>query len=291
MKTLRFIGMALSAVILSVNFAACSDDDEDVQGGDTSITQKYIVSQTFLNSFPHMSDSEYSATASYDENNRLSRINDMSNSMGDDYDGWNKATIIFDYDNFKISYKDDSHGLWDTEFSFKMNESGCITEMTEIPTGDKSAFTYDKENHLVSSTYYNAAGKYTETSAQTWQDGNLVRGEADCHDRQDSFDIKYSNLINKGNIQPYYGLFNNSLWRIFPTERIGNILMSSGLFGKLSRNLPSQISSISIDQYGNDSWTDNYTYQLDLRGFVSSVTVTSDNENSGTWTGSFFYKE
>ena len=29
MKTLRFIGMALLAVVLCVNFAACSDDDED----------------------------------------------------------------------------------------------------------------------------------------------------------------------------------------------------------------------------------------------------------------------
>ena len=95
MKTLRFIGMALSAVILSVNFAACSDDDEDVQGGDTSITQKYIVSQTFISHYPNQANNEYSATASYDENNRLSRINDM---VGDDYDGWNKATIIFDYD-------------------------------------------------------------------------------------------------------------------------------------------------------------------------------------------------
>ena len=28
MKTLRYIGMAILAVILSVNFAACSDDDE-----------------------------------------------------------------------------------------------------------------------------------------------------------------------------------------------------------------------------------------------------------------------
>lgn len=28
MKTLRFIGMALLAVVLCVNFAACSDDDE-----------------------------------------------------------------------------------------------------------------------------------------------------------------------------------------------------------------------------------------------------------------------
>lgn len=29
MKTLRFIGMALLAIVLCVNFSACSDDDED----------------------------------------------------------------------------------------------------------------------------------------------------------------------------------------------------------------------------------------------------------------------
>ena len=29
MKTLRFIGMALVAIMMSVNFAACSDDDDD----------------------------------------------------------------------------------------------------------------------------------------------------------------------------------------------------------------------------------------------------------------------
>ena len=30
MKTLKFIGMALVAIIMSVNFTACSDDDEDI---------------------------------------------------------------------------------------------------------------------------------------------------------------------------------------------------------------------------------------------------------------------
>ena len=29
MKTLRFIGMAIVAIIMSVNFVACSDDDDD----------------------------------------------------------------------------------------------------------------------------------------------------------------------------------------------------------------------------------------------------------------------
>ncbi len=30
MKTLRLIGMAIVAIVMSVNFAACSDDDEDI---------------------------------------------------------------------------------------------------------------------------------------------------------------------------------------------------------------------------------------------------------------------
>lgn len=30
MKTLRFIGMALVAIIMSVNFVACGDDDDDI---------------------------------------------------------------------------------------------------------------------------------------------------------------------------------------------------------------------------------------------------------------------
>lgn len=30
MKTLRFIGMAVVAIIMSLNFAACGDDDEEI---------------------------------------------------------------------------------------------------------------------------------------------------------------------------------------------------------------------------------------------------------------------
>lgn len=30
MKTLRFIGMAIVAIIMSVNFVACSDDDDEI---------------------------------------------------------------------------------------------------------------------------------------------------------------------------------------------------------------------------------------------------------------------
>ena len=30
MKTLRLIGMAIVAIVMSVNFTACSDDDDDI---------------------------------------------------------------------------------------------------------------------------------------------------------------------------------------------------------------------------------------------------------------------
>ena len=33
MKTFKFIGMALLAIVMCVNFTSCSDDDEENNGG------------------------------------------------------------------------------------------------------------------------------------------------------------------------------------------------------------------------------------------------------------------
>lgn len=48
MKTLRFIGMALLAVVLSVNFTACSDDDEESITGDFEGTWGLTHSKGFV---------------------------------------------------------------------------------------------------------------------------------------------------------------------------------------------------------------------------------------------------
>jgi uncharacterized lipoprotein YehR (DUF1307 family) len=44
MKTLRLIGMAIVAVIMCVNFAACSDDDEEEANATIEGTWKYTSS-------------------------------------------------------------------------------------------------------------------------------------------------------------------------------------------------------------------------------------------------------
>ncbi|WP_174647215.1 hypothetical protein [Bacteroides sp. Marseille-P8574] len=44
MKTLRLIGMAIVAVIMSVNFAACSDDDDEDNNGNNPLVGTWIDS-------------------------------------------------------------------------------------------------------------------------------------------------------------------------------------------------------------------------------------------------------
>ncbi|WP_294619787.1 lipocalin family protein [uncultured Bacteroides sp.] len=46
MKTLRLIGMALIAVVMCVNFAACSDDDEDESGNAASLIGTWKIVKT-----------------------------------------------------------------------------------------------------------------------------------------------------------------------------------------------------------------------------------------------------
>lgn len=43
MKTFRFIGMALLAIVMCVNFASCSDDDEEEQGETYSIEGTWLL--------------------------------------------------------------------------------------------------------------------------------------------------------------------------------------------------------------------------------------------------------
>lgn len=40
MKTFRLIGMALLAVVMCVNFASCSDDDDPIKNDDGIITNQ-----------------------------------------------------------------------------------------------------------------------------------------------------------------------------------------------------------------------------------------------------------
>ena len=56
MKTLRFIGMAIVAIIMSVNFVACSDDDEE---DNRPLAEKIIGHWVLTYEEGFIKDSEY----------------------------------------------------------------------------------------------------------------------------------------------------------------------------------------------------------------------------------------
>ena len=114
MKTLRFIGMAIVAIIMSVNFAACSDDDEDDNNpligtwinseGNATMTWTFKANGTGVEKYDdNEAGSElhevYSFTYTYDINSSILTIN---YGESDDH-----GEITEDIDKYTISINGD----------------------------------------------------------------------------------------------------------------------------------------------------------------------------------------
>ncbi len=114
MKTLRFIGMAIVAIIISVNFAACSDDDEDDNNpligtwinseGNATMTWTFKANGTGVEKYDdNEAGSElhevYSFTYTYDINSSILTIN---YGESDDH-----GEITEDIDKYTISINGD----------------------------------------------------------------------------------------------------------------------------------------------------------------------------------------
>ena len=87
MRTFRLLGMALIAILISVNFAACSsDDDEEDNGGGTVVSGKLLKSIT--------RKSDYSTNTSTFTYNDKKQLISASNGYGESIDViWSENSI------------------------------------------------------------------------------------------------------------------------------------------------------------------------------------------------------
>ena len=103
MKTLRFIGTALLAVVLCVNFAACSDDDDEPNGETPSGKTLKPSSLTWMDG----SWTDYS----YDAQGRVSKVEeydetgDLDNSTTIEYNDNNIVAITNSSFGFRNGYE------------------------------------------------------------------------------------------------------------------------------------------------------------------------------------------
>ena len=87
MKTLRFIGMAIIAVIMSVNFVACSSDDNDENENNSPLVGTWV-------NIENKNSMEYKEVMTINENGTGSSANYTNGQL--DKDG---------VENFKYTYR------------------------------------------------------------------------------------------------------------------------------------------------------------------------------------------
>lgn len=268
MKTFRFIGMALLAVVMCVNFTACSSDDDEgdapIKNDDGIITnQKRLVeiNETYKDDTSVM-------TFSYDSKGRLITVirkDYDSNGNGDitNYT-WNGKTIVsedkyrtrtYTLNNGLVSNLRDNTGDYDwNNISFSYNSSEQVIETKDIYERDTYTTNYIWEN-----------GKYMGTN----EDNNANN-------------VTYSGKSCKGYF-PLYGII------VFGdvSDDVDILYTHPELLGMRNDQLPDQSYNKEIEKseyyddhfketYKNETIYDEsikYTYKLNNDGYVESVII------------------
>lgn len=198
MKTLRFIGMAVVAIIMSVNFVACSDDDDDHTG------DKRLVSISWENKQEGYSDIEESKYE-YDAQGRI--IKDIYT----DSDGGYEVTN-YTYGDSKITATT-SYG---TE-TYVLNK-GVVVTCTRTSQGSvsrRTAYEYDNENRL---KFIREAGE--DEQEVIWENDNIVEIEGSTYTYTDIPVSKgeYIGYHNIDRVLYYQGYFGKCSANLIKTE-------------------------------------------------------------------------
>ncbi|MBS1438444.1 MAG: hypothetical protein HP007_11865 [Bacteroides sp.] len=144
MKTLRFIGMAVLAVVMSVNFTSCSDDDEPGSENPIGGKNKRLVQDMEQEDPNDISYYHYNA------------------------DGWLEEVTKSDNESVKYSYSTKNgktyvKGTWEDG----QIESETVIENDLIKTIDGIECLYDAENRLIQ----------CGNAKFTWENGNVTKVE------------------------------------------------------------------------------------------------------------------
>lgn len=252
MKTFRFIGMALFAVLMCVNFASCSSSDDDPteepeEGGGvsdkklTKIVGKQESSTSFMTyAFSYDSESRLiKATESYESDNKK-EVETFQFIWGDD------IIKVIENENTSNSYT----------FTLK---NGLIKSSDNGQT-----FTYNNSNKFI------RGESEHDTTTAIWDGDKLVS----ISEYNDEWDVTFT----------YEKSCKKGYFPFIPT-RIGfscEILFMAHpeIAGMQTTQLPATLKEIS--RHGSEMCT--ITYEFDNEGYISKITIKEENVTQSTYT-------
>lgn len=258
MKTLRLLGMALIAILVSANFIACSsDDDEEITKNDDGI----ITNQKKLVEVKMIDDDGETVTwkFSYDTKGRLATFINTDEGNGYTYNyTWNGNTI--EAKNKRCTR------------TYTLND-GLVRTIRDTDDEDWNnvSFTYNSSNQLLTIKEIN--GNNTYISTLTWDNGKYMGTD-------DFSKATYSGKTCKGYF-PLYGY-------VAIGEVIDDIFIAHPeLLGVRNSQLPDKVNNMEK----STKETLDFTYTFDKDGYVESCTVvdTHTESSSSTYTNTTTY--
>ena len=251
------IGMALMAVLMCVNFTACSEDDPT---GDSSTNHlsnanklAKVMQYDIKNNKKELNDI---IRFEYDKNDNVVKIHEIYGSDADDID---ITEYIWDSNKSITSYWENDEYI---KYTLTNNQITDIlmheyvwdwdTETRELDE-DFYRLTYDKDGNLMEYwAKYNEEDEYELEERLTWDNGRLSFYE----DYNSLITLRYSDKTCKGFFPLLYEYVNCDDYLFMAQPELVGIKMSY---------LPSKI----ID--GN--CTISFEYELDTEGYVGSCAV------------------
>lgn len=246
MKTSRLLGMALLAILVSMNFAACGSDDDE---GDTPIKNGdgIITNQKKLMELKMTGDSEaVTWEFSYDSKGRLASVI-HTEKYGSETDRditnytWSNNTIIAEDGRSTRTYT--------------LND-GLVKTIRDTDNKDwnNTSFTYNSSNQLIAAKDVDSHN-YTYITTYTWENERITKV---TYDDNSTTDISYSGKTCKGYFPLYTFDDDDAIFYTHPE-----------LAGMRTTQLPDQMYS-KDKEYEE---TEKYTYALDKDGYVEICTV------------------
>ena len=250
MKTLRFIGMALFAILMCVNLASCSssgdDPTEEKEEGGVVVNSKKIIKMT--------NESEkwgrYTYTFSYDTKGRLTEATNSHN--GESYSNY---SVVWGDDAIMVYHENGSKTTYSLE-----NNLVQTNNIDEI-------YTYNKSNRIVKIEEDGGTHNYI------WEGDKLM---------STSFDDGYSSftrILSYG--KSCKGYFPNIAIMVWDDYCL--YMAHPELIGARTNQLPTSETWTYISTREKENVTMTYTYEFDKEGYVTNITAKGTDGSTETY--------
>lgn len=278
-KNRFFNSTILMVLALALVAAGCggSDDSTDPVDGNAA---DVINGNCRINKvdFPSQDETyEYE----YDSKKRVTKEKYLEDGVVESY-------ITLEYSTGKMVYKSFYNNQLEEEITYNLNGDGFVSsaEYSYSYTSSgitykeewKATYTYNADKYLTkaqSESKTTSSGTTVSTNSSiadfTYSNGNLVKiVETDTYDDSD---------YNSTTTQEYQYGTKEAKGGFYVNRDNIDVLTSSGLLGRMSKNLPTMYSSKEKYSGGFFNVFYEYTYQFNADGYVTGISSTYDYES------------